>query len=77
MRHFRTTDHFYMPTSSFEQTWQKALMSRFDKADNASLEIGAHPGFEEDWRVAERTGIQSFAKQAREAGHQMITWNDI
>ena len=42
-----------------------------------TIEVGVHPGYSEDWRDAERAGAQRFAKAARAAGHQLITWNDL
>jgi predicted glycoside hydrolase/deacetylase ChbG (UPF0249 family) len=77
MKAFLSTDHFYMPTSSFENDWQEQLLKRFESAGDASLEVGVHPGYQEPWRETERVGAIKFAGLARSAGHQLIGWMDL
>ncbi|HWE04265.1 MAG TPA: ChbG/HpnK family deacetylase [Tepidisphaeraceae bacterium] len=77
MRAFISTDHFYMPTSSFENDWQQQLLKRFASAGDASLEVGVHPGYGESWRSAERSAAVKFGADARAAGHRVIGWKEI
>ena len=74
MRSFVTTDHFYMPTSAGDSTWE-GVWSRIPPA--ASLEVGVHPGFDQDWRSAERVGVAAFCESARAAGHELVAWHEI
>jgi predicted glycoside hydrolase/deacetylase ChbG (UPF0249 family) len=71
---FKTTDHFYMPTSAVDKGWPQTLLSR---VGGYSLEVGVHPGYSEPWRVAESATARQFAEVAKAAGHQLITWNDL
>jgi hypothetical protein len=73
---FTTTDHFYMPASAGDGDW-RALLPRLEswRAD-ATLEIGVHPGTDEDWRAAERAGLERFVDAAAGA-HELIGWDEI
>jgi predicted glycoside hydrolase/deacetylase ChbG (UPF0249 family) len=74
---FATTDHFYMPASAGDREWGE-LVPRLDALpSDRTLEIGVHPGFEDDWRADERTGLISFAEQARARGHSFVGWSEI
>jgi len=77
MRSFHTTEHFYMPTSSYENNWQCQLLRRLEQSGDTTLEIGVHPGYVDFWRSDERAGIQRFATEARALGHQLIGWKDV
>lgn len=76
-KNFKTTDHFYMPTSAFETDWQERLVERFREAGERSIEVGVHPGFQEPWRDAERLGTQRLGQLARKAGYGVIGWKDV
>src|SRR5207237_4490463 len=53
MKHFETTDHFYMPATTGDASWADVLTRvRSDE----SLEIGVHPGALEPWRIGEAKG---------------------
>lgn len=74
MGRFTTTEHFYMPSSAGDTDWAGPLLRGLR---GASLEIGVHPGSAEPWRAEERRAVEEFARRAREAGHALITWNDV
>ncbi len=74
MRQFRTTTHFFMPASTADTDWIQPLLGR---EWDGTMEVGVHPGYAEDWRLWEKTMIQQFAVQAREAGHRLVSWHDI
>jgi len=71
---FETTDHFYMPSSGLDTGWARALLDRL--GSGGTIEVGVHPGSREGWRVHERDDVLEFAGLAREAGHDIRTWND-
>lgn len=81
-----TTDHFFMPTSSWETDWTGALLDRLALIERArgaqgrtlTVEVGVHPGYAtEPWRNDEREAIQRFAQEARRRGHDLIGWKDL
>jgi chitin disaccharide deacetylase len=74
MTGFVTTDHFYMPTTTGDLTWNK-LLFRLPFGD--TLEVGVHPGYEEEWRAHERRAVHEFAGAAREHGHALISWREV
>ncbi|MBR1085963.1 ChbG/HpnK family deacetylase [Bradyrhizobium manausense] len=74
-RRYKTTDHFFMPTSSSEHAgWGPKLLKRL--SGNA-IEVGVHPGHDEAWRKAEWADTVEFATLAVAGGHRLTTWNDI
>lgn len=77
MREFKTTDHFYMPTSTGDEQWQDSLLGALQRLGGTSAEIGVHPGFEEEWRNKERLCVEDFARRAREEGHELIAWKAL
>ncbi len=76
MRRFHTTNHFHMPYSLSVRgaDWWTRLLS---KMRGGTIEIGVHPGREEDWRNQERVGILQFAELSRQAGHELIGWDRV
>jgi predicted glycoside hydrolase/deacetylase ChbG (UPF0249 family) len=74
MDRFITTDHLFMPTNISDA---RAMQDWMPPVTDESIEVGGHPGFTEDWRNAERQALQSFARRAVEAGHHLITWNQV
>jgi chitin disaccharide deacetylase len=74
-RNYKTTDHFFMPTSSGEHAgWAPRLLERLS---GDCIEIGVHPGHDETWRKMEWNGIVEFAALAVASGHRLTTWNDL
>lgn len=73
-KRWRTTDWFYMPATLLETGWQEPLLQRLP---SNTLEIGAHPGTVEDWRKIEFDDIRAFARLARAARHELVSWVDI
>lgn len=76
MRRFRTTEHLHMPyhLSLLGQNWWTGLLP---KLRGDTIEIGVHPGRQEDWRNQERFGVLRFAELARQEGHELIGWDRI
>ena len=72
MRRFRTTDHFYMPASAGDTSWIDVLGR---VPDEATLEIGVHPGRREEWRVAEQSGAEKFLEAVGAA--RLVSWREI
>lgn len=77
VRRFATTDHFYMPTSAADTGWDAALLAALGGLSGSTLEVGVHPGYEEDWRDDERQTVQRFSAAARDAGHTLAPWTEI
>jgi chitin disaccharide deacetylase len=76
MSAFTTTEHFYMPASTGDVDWGQPLLSRLDGLDG-SLEVGVHPGVDEEWRREEMVSAQAFALGARERGHALVSWSEV
>lgn len=78
-RQFRTVDYFYMSANSMDTNWADAILRKMDTmADDAIIEIGVHPGFDEEWRRHEYKDIIEFAEKLRAEGkHEIINWNNI
>jgi chitin disaccharide deacetylase len=74
MRSFRTTEHFYMPTTAHDPDWHE-LASRLPRA--GTLEVGMHPGYEDDWRDGERQSLGPFVEAVRAAGNTLIGWDAV
>lgn len=73
-RAFVTTDRFYMPASAGDTSWLELLSS---DGLHGTLEIGVHPGRDEQWRALELAGAFEFASAARERGHELVGWREI
>jgi predicted glycoside hydrolase/deacetylase ChbG (UPF0249 family) len=71
---FETTDHFYMPTTTGDRDWEAALVGTLGHLDGKTLEVGVHPGYEEDWRSSELQAATRFSKAARDAGYELVGW---
>lgn len=74
MRSFKTTEHFYMCASAWDEDWPSTLLA---KLSDGTLEVGVHPGKAESWRLDEYRATQEFAKLARERGHELVGWASI
>jgi hypothetical protein len=77
MRSFTTTDHFFMPTGPRERDWAGRLLHRVRRLGGTSLEIGVHPGVDEEWRIQEAASVQAFAEEAREQRHELVSWREL
>jgi hypothetical protein len=76
MRLASTTTHFYMPTGTGDVDWDRRLLEQI-AALEGSLEIGVHPGTEDEWRAAERRAVEAFAAAAAERGHRLAPWTEV
>jgi len=74
---FTSTDHFYMPATAGDADWRALLPQLAGPPEQATLEIGVHPGRSEDWRRAESAGLRAFAPAALADGHATATWRDV
>lgn len=74
MSRFITTNHFFMPTCTSDAHSMQGWMP---PATNGTIEVGGHPGYGEEWRKVEGQALQSFAWGVSEAGHQLISWNQL
>ena len=72
MKHFATTRHFYMPTTTSDVSWEELAAHLPD----GSLEVGLHPGREEEWRRAERESLSAFVERLGNA-HRLVSWREI
>lgn len=76
--HFKSTDYFYMPANSMYIHWSESILHKIKLLpENATLEIGVHPGTDEDWRMKEYLDIQEFAKKIISTQHRSINWNGL
>lgn len=75
-REFATTDHFYMPTSARDENWER-VAERLPALGGTTLEVGLHPGEEEEWRRSELRGLEPFVDAVRRAGHELVDWRAI
>ena len=71
-----STTHFYMPTGLEDADWERRLLERMARL-SGSIEVGVHPGTDDDWRAAERVAATRFAAQARQQGHELVPWTAI
>jgi hypothetical protein len=74
---FRTTEHFYMPTSAGDVDWAAPLLDVVGRLGRCSLEVGVHPGREEPWRAGELASVLVFAEAARARGDALVPWSSI
>jgi predicted glycoside hydrolase/deacetylase ChbG (UPF0249 family) len=76
MAAYVTTDHFYMPTSAADTSWDVLATRLTQFSPSATIEIGVHPGYAESWRSRERDGLEAFVTRARRA-HRFLGWKEI
>lgn len=72
-RSFRTTDLFYMPTHSGDDDWGEHLLTM---AGDQTLEVGMHPGLDDEWRRSEMRAVSRFAEGAQDK-HIIVPWESI
>jgi predicted glycoside hydrolase/deacetylase ChbG (UPF0249 family) len=77
MLQFTTTTHFYMATSARDDDWTPLLEQLRTVPPDATLEVGAHPGYEQEWRSSERIALSTFAAAAVDAGHALVPWTEV
>lgn len=71
---FCTTDHFYMPRTALDSRWAVQILKR-DRS--GTLEIGVHPGRNEEWRLLETQETLALAEHATRLGHILRSWSDL
>lgn len=78
-KNFVTTDYFYMSANALDINWGPEIFSQMNKLpQDATIEIGVHPGHQEEWRQHEFDDINEFAKMLRNSGkHEIINWNNL
>lgn len=72
---FETTEHFYMPTTTMDRDWDEALLGIAGTLSGGALEIGIHPGSDEQWRRDELAAVERFSSAARRSGLSLAGWN--
>lgn len=76
--HFKSTKYFYMPANSFDTNWSNTVLSNINTlVENSTLEIGVHPGFQEEWRLNEYKDLLLFGQLLQGSSHKLINWNNI
>ncbi len=78
-RNFHNPDYFYMSAHNMDIGWADSILSIMNRLpDNATIEIGIHPGKSERWRQYEFADIIDFSTKLRQEGiHKIISWKDI
>lgn len=71
---WRTTDGFYMSTGPRDLDFLDLLRG---SRSYRTLEVGAHPGTLEDWRIRETAGLYAFASALRDAGLPTMAWSEL
>ena len=74
-RAFETTEHFFMPSRS-ERPWSEAAAGLVARLEGGSLEIGVHPGSEEEWRERDRTSVVELVR-AVGGRVQLVDWRTL
>ena len=74
---FVTTDHFYMPSGAGDVDWDGPLLARIERLPGQTLEVGIHPGNDEQWRKSEQKSLLKFASRARDQGYELVGWTTI
>ncbi len=74
----KCTDYFYMAANSFDTNWADSILEQMEKIDSdKSIEVGVHPGYNEQWRINEFNDIIDFATKLKSTNHTLINWNNI
>ena len=74
-RAFETTDHFFMPSKT-ERPWSEPVAEVVRGLGAASLEIGVHPGFAEEWRDRDRIAVVELVRALR-GRVQLVDWRAL
>ncbi len=77
--HFKNPQYFYMSANNMDTGWADTVLSKMNLLpQNAVIEIGVHPGHQEEWRQHEYDDIMEFARKIKLQGkHQIINWNEV
>lgn len=75
----RTTDYFYMSANNMDTEWSDAIIAQMNSLpQNAIIEIGVHPGYNQEWRHQEMKDIIKFARLLKQyTNHRVINWNQL
>ncbi|MEL7473002.1 MAG: ChbG/HpnK family deacetylase [Planctomycetota bacterium] len=74
-RRFTTTDHMYMPTTTWDEDWVEPIMRWMRRRpETETIEVGVHPGRGEAWRRKEFEQAIRFADACRERGHTLASF---
>lgn len=78
-RTFKNPSYFYMSANNMDIGWPDDILAEMDNLpQDAIIEIGVHPGHNEEWRQHEYNDIMDFARKLRENGkHEIINWNQL
>jgi predicted glycoside hydrolase/deacetylase ChbG (UPF0249 family) len=71
---WQTTDAFYMSVGGDDLDFASAVAKA---ASSHTLEIGAHPGNVDSWRLGETRALEGLHDFAMAAGHELIRWRDL
>jgi hypothetical protein len=76
---FQNPEFFYMSANNMDTGWADKILAVIDKLpQDAVVEIGVHPGHNEEWRQHEYDDIIDFATKLRKSGrHEIINWNQL
>jgi predicted glycoside hydrolase/deacetylase ChbG (UPF0249 family) len=74
-RAFETTEHFFMPSKT-APPWSEAAAGLLSRLEAGSLEIGLHPGFQEEWRDRDRTSVVELVR-AVGGRVQLVDWRTL
>ena len=67
-----------MPSPDMDpKRWPREVLVRIERLPGSTFEVGVHPGFEESWRRDEKLGAELLSREARAAGHELVTWRQI
>jgi hypothetical protein len=57
--------------------WPLELLTLVERLGGSTLEVGVHPGLDESWRAGEKAGVELLSREARAAGHELVTWRQV
>ena len=70
---FVTSDHFFMADGTEDQSWWDTVPLDLP----GSLEVGAHPGFTQPWRINEKRGLDALRDRMATQGLTPARWRDL
>ena len=76
-RNFSNPGYFYMSANNMDTGWADEILRQMEMMPHdAVIEVGVHPGHDEEWRQREFGDIMDFAKKVRRR-HEIVTWREI
>lgn len=76
-RNFSNPGYFYMSANNMDTGWADEILRQMEMMPrDAVIEVGVHPGHDEEWRQREFGDIMDFAKKVRRR-HEIVTWREI